>query len=303
MISAAGNLDNVTLPAMSCRKMNKMRSKDKQPGLTLTEMVVVIATIALLATLGLPAIRALLGSFETSSGTRDMVNAALSGARAIAAREQRYAGVRFQRDSAGNQYMIYIVHDPEKTGLSPGFRAAEGLKPIKLPGNTRVADLMVRVNHSPTAVGAQDSQETLLQASNLDDTNQQNLGPDGKNIYVTDMSSFSIIFSPNGKMVVHEVRIRNRDGIFQPDNSVSAKISMDDIFNSPENIVNLGIGMFVQDDYAHLGLGAESGRNRIIIYDGTQFDKLDARGRFDYLASLEPMYINPYTGTIISKRL
>jgi len=266
-------------------------------------MVVVIATIALLTTLGLPAIRALLGSFETSSGARDMISAALSGARAIAAREQRYAGVRFQRDSAGNQYMIYIVHDPEKTGLSPGFRAVDGLKPIKLPGNTRVADLMVRVNHSPTTVGARDSQETLLQASYLDDTNQQNLGPDGNNIYVTDMSSFSIIFSPNGKMVVHEVRIRNRDGIFQPDNSVSAKVSMDDIFNSPENIVNLGIGMFVQDDYAHLGLGAESGRNRIIIYDGTQFDKLNAQARFDYLKSLEPIYINPYTGTIINRRL
>jgi hypothetical protein len=163
--------------------------------------------------------------------------------------------------------------------------------------------LMVRVNHSPTAAGAQDSQDMLLQVSHLDDTNPQNLGPDGKNIYVTDMSSFSIIFSPNGKLIVHEVRIRNRNGIFQPDNTVPAKVSMDDIFNSPENIVNLGIGMFVQDDYAHLGLGAESGRNRIIIYDGTQFDKLDARGRYDYLTSLEPMYINPYTGTIISKRL
>ena len=270
--------------------------------MTLTEMVVVIATIAFLATLGLPAIRALFNSFETSSGTRDMISAALSGARAIAAKEQRYAGVRFQRDSAGNQYMIYIVHDPEKTGLSPGFRAAEGLKPIKLPNNTRVADLMVRVDHAPTAAGAQDSQETLLQVGHLDDTNPQNLGPDGKNMYVTDMSSFSIIFSPNGKLVMHEVRIRNRDGVFQPDNSASAKVSMDDIFNSPENIVNLGIGMFVQDDYANLGLGAEAGRNRIIIYDGTQFDKMGAQARFDYLKTLEPIYINPYTGTIINRR-
>jgi hypothetical protein len=162
---------------------------------------------------------------------------------------------------------------------------------------------MVRVNHNSSAAGAQDSQETLLQAVNLDDTNPQNLGPDGENIYVTDMSSFSIIFSPNGKLVVHEVRIRNRDGIFQPDNSVSAKISTDDIFNSPENITNLGVGMFVQDDYAHLGLGAEFGRNRIIIYDGVQFDKLDAQARYDYLNSIEPIYINPYTGTIINKRL
>ncbi len=283
--------------------MNEMRRQIKQSGLTLTEMVVVIATIAFLATLGLPAIRALLGSFETNSGTRDMLNAALSGARAIAAREQRYAGVRFQRDSEGNQYMIYIVHDPERTGLSPGFRAAQGLKPIKLPENTRVADLMVRVDHNPTAAGAQDSQETLLQVSNLDDTNTQNLGPDGKNMYVTDISTFSIIFSPNGKLVIHEIRIRNRDGMFQPDNSAATRVSMDDIFNSPENIANLGIGKFVQDDYANLGLGAESGRNRIIVYNGIEFDKMDAQARFDYLTSLEPVYINPYTGTTINKRL
>lgn len=280
-----------------------MRRKNEQSGLTLTEMVVVIATIALLTTLGLPAIRALLGSFESSSGTMDMISAALSGARAIAAREHRYAGIRFQQDSAGSQYMIYIVHDPEKTGLSPGFRAVQGLKPMKLPQSSRVADLMVRVNHDPNPAGAQDSRDTLLQVSHLDDMNSQNLGTDGKNIYVTDTSCFSIIFSPNGKLIVHEVRLRNREGIYQPDNSVPAKMSMDDIFNSPENIVNLGIGMFIQDDYAQMGLGAESGRNRIIIYDGSQFDKLDAQGKFDYLNSLEPVYINPYTGTIIDRRL
>ena len=66
--------------------MNKMRRNNRYPGVTLTEMVVVIATIALLATLGLPAIRALLGSFESNSGARDMLSAALSGGRAIAAR-------------------------------------------------------------------------------------------------------------------------------------------------------------------------------------------------------------------------
>ena len=281
-------------------KNNKMRSRYKYPGLTLTEMVVVIATIALLATLGLPAIRALLGSFATNSGARDMISTSLSGARAIAAREQRYAGVRFQMDSAGNQYMIHIIHDPEKTGLSSGFRAVEGLKPMKLPEHTRATNLIVRTDYNNNSVSAQDP--NFITASHFDDTNQQNLGPDGKNKYITDISTFSIIFSPAGKLITHEVRIRNEDGIFQPDNSVATKLSEDDIFNSPENIENLGIGMFVQDDYAERGLGAELSRNRIIIYDKIQFDKLDAQGRFDYLNSIEPIYINSYTGTIISSR-
>ena len=151
--------------------------------------------------------------------------------------------------------------------------------------------------------GAENSQETLLQESHLDDMNTQNLGTDGKNIFITDASSFSIIFSPNGKLIIHEVRVRNRDGIYQPDNAIPTKVSMDDIFNSPENIQNLGIGKFIQDDYAQIGLGAEMSRNRIIIYDGNQFDKLDAQGRFNYLNSIEPIYINPYTGTIIKNRI
>jgi Tfp pilus assembly protein PilE len=279
-----------------------MRTRYKYFGLTLTEMVVVIATIALLATLGLPAIRALIESFETTSSVRDMISTALSGARAIAAREQHYAGVRFQMDSAGNQYMIHIVHDPEKTGLSSGFRAVKGLKYMKLPEHIRAVDLMVRANHSPNPAGAQDASSVPLAVTGLDDTNQQNLGPDGKNIYITDTSTFSIIFSPTGKLTIHDVRVRNRDGIYQPDNTIVTKLSEDDIFNSPENIKNLGVGMFVQDDYAQLGLGAEPSRNRIITYDRNQFDKLDAQGKFDYLNSLEPIYINPYTGTIISSR-
>ena len=276
-----------------------MKKRYKNSGVTLTELAVVIATMALLATVGLPAIRALLRSFESGSGARDMISAALSGARAIAAKEHRYAGIRFQQDMEGNQFMIHIVHDPEKTGLSSGFRAVEGLKPMKLPESTRAADLMARVNHSPDPAGAQDSQDTLLQASRLDDTNPQNLGPDGKNIYITDTSSFSIIFSPSGKLITHEVRIRNRQGIYQPDNTVPARVSRDDVFNSPENIMNFGIGKFIQDDYAQQGLGAESSRNRIIIYDRTQFENMNAQGRFDYLSSIEPVYINPYTGTII----
>lgn len=277
-----------------------MRSRYVHPGLTLTEMVVVIATIALLATLGLPAIRALLGSFETNSSTRDMISTSLSGARAIAAREQRYAGVRFQMDSAGNQYMIHIIHDPERTNLSSGFRAVDSLKPMKLPEHTRVADLIVRTDHSNSSAVTDDPNS--ITAGNLDDTNQQNLDTDGKNIYVTDISTFSIIFSPTGKLVIHQVRVRNEDGIYQPDNSVATQLSEDDIFNSPENIENLEIGMFIQDDYAERGLGAELSRNNLIIYDKIQFDKLDAQEKYDYLKSIEPIYINSYTGTMISSR-
>ena len=282
------------------RTMNyKLRTKH---GLTLTEMTVVIASIVLLAAIGLPAVRVFIHSFESESGTKNMISAALSLARATAAEKQHYAGIRFQQDLSGSQYMVFIVHDFEKTGLNSGFRALEGLKPIKLPDSIGVMDLTVRTNHGTHWTAAEDLTCEPLKMSYLDDANPLNLGPDGKNKYVTDTCGFSIIFSLSGKMVIHDVRVRNRDGIYQPNNGGPAnKRSIDDIFNSEYNIKNYGVGLFVQDDYAELGLGAESSRNSFIVYDKSQFNKLNASGRFNYLISLKPIYINPYTGTVISE--
>ena len=263
-------------------------------------MVVVVATISLLVAIGLPVMHVIRESFKSRTGGKTMISAALSSARAVAAKEQRYAGIRFQQDLAGNQYMVFIVHDFGKTGLNPGFRAVEGLKPIKLPDSLGVMDLMVRINHGTHWTDAEDLLDEPLQVAHLDDANPQNFGPDQKNRFITDTSSFSIVFSPSGKLIMRDVRVRNRDGIYQPNNGASGKVSMDGIFNSSDNITNYGVGMFIQDDYAELGLGAELGRNKFVIYDKIRFDKLNATERFNYLSSLELIYINPYTGTIIS---
>jgi len=273
-----------------------MKTKSGQFGLTLPEMTVVVAIMALLAAIGLPAIRALVNSFETQSGARTMISAALSGARAIAAKEQHYAGVRFQRNSTGNQYMIYIIHDIEKTDLSPGFRAIEGVKPIKLPETTLAMDMRIRSNRAD----ASDALDESLKVAHLNDSNPLNIGFDGKNVSVTDTSTFSIIFSPAGKLVSRQVRVRNKDGIYRPNNSAAATTSTDDLFNSPHNITNFDVGMFVQDDYPELGLGAEPSRNGFVICDKAKFDELNAQGRLDYLRSLERVNINAYTGRIIS---
>ncbi len=80
-----------------------MTTRDRQSGLSLMEMIVVIGGISLLVFFGMPAVRMLLRSFETESGTRSMIQAALSSARAIAARDYHYAGIRFQVGLRGMQ--------------------------------------------------------------------------------------------------------------------------------------------------------------------------------------------------------
>ena len=267
-----------------------MRTRSKKFGLTLPEMVVVIATIALLVGFGLPAIRALLNSFESSSGAKTLISTALASARAIAAKEQRYAGVRFQQDSAGNQYMIFIVHEePSRMGnLTTGFRAVKGVKPIKLPEKVGVVDLV----YDPALLNPQG--DGIIN----DDVEINN------DDVLRDTTTFSIMFSPSGKLVIHDVRVRNRDGIYQPDNGTSNKISLDDVFNSLENINNYGVGMFIQDDYPAMGLGAELSRNSfVIIYEKDKLEQARGMGTAwsGYLAqrTLDRIYINPYTGTMI----
>ncbi|MHC4323325.1 MAG: pilus assembly FimT family protein [Planctomycetota bacterium] len=279
-----------------------MRTRAKKSGLTLPEMAVVIATIALLVGFGLPAIRALLNSFETQSGARTLISTALASARAIAAKEQSYAGVRFQRDLSGNQYMVFIVHDP--TIMAYGFRAIEGVKPIKLADNVSVMDLTVLISRnlrnpvSPQQEIRIDDPLPLLTDAERDV--QRNALIDELR-EVVDVTTFSIIFSPAGKLVIHGIRVRNRNG--QTDDS-----SNDDIFNTKNN-VDAGLGMFYQDDYfsaawTDLSLGPEPSRNSfVIVYDMDKFEQAFRTGRAwsGYLkqAAPERIYINSYTGTMI----
>jgi prepilin-type N-terminal cleavage/methylation domain-containing protein len=264
-----------------------MKTKPRQSGLTLTEMVVVVSIIAVFTVLGLPAIRAFIRSVESEGGAKAMISAALSSGRAIAAKEQHYAGIRFQnkyqQDGKGCQYMIFIVHDFDKTGLADGFRAVEGIEPIKLPDSVGVMDLRIRTNLTEADVP---DDEQIDDYSKINDPEE-----------LRDTTTFSIIFSPSGKLVIHDVRVRNRNG----ERDTSPTKSYDDVFNKRAE-VNTGVGMFYQDDYADLGLGKEPSRNSFIVYDRTVFEKLNPNSRYDdYLKDLEVVYINPYTGTMIKK--
>lgn len=273
----------------------------KQAGLSLIETMLVVATIALLVGFGLPAVHSLIHSFETENGTRSMIGAALSSARAMAIKNQRYAGIRFQKkcmskDSASPldrlmdapQYMIFIIHEePRLMGdLTVGFRAVEGLEPVKLPDTIGVIDLSEIANDA-----------------GIDD-----------DVELNDATAFSIVFSPSGKLVVHDVRVRNRHGVYRPalvgNDPGAADTSVDDIFNSVENVTAgaEAVGAFIQDDYDSnpaLGLYREASRTRFAIYEHQKLrtafmNKTAWSGYLSLLPEEAKVFVSPYTGALIS---
>ncbi len=281
-------------------------------GLTLIETTLVVATIALLVGFAVPAVKALIHSFHTESGVRSMIGAALSSARAMAMSKQRYVGVRFQKLCTSDdpldplkglleapQYMIFIMHDPQDTNLANGFRAVEGIEPIKLPDTLGVMNFSSRSGGSIGGIGF--SEIT------------------GRMVDLNDATTFSIVFGPSGRVVVHDVRVRNREGEYQPNNDPgSTKVSYDDVFNSVENICRRRRGRFIQDDYSpfknqlpgtlDLALGKEPSATNFVIYE-----QATLRGAFamrvsdvwQYLHGLEldeTLYVSSYMGSLISSK-
>jgi len=284
-----------------------MKRNLRQSGLTLVEMTTVVAIVALLTAFAIPAVRTLFNSLGSAGNVKGMISGAMASARAIAAKEQRYVGIRFQQDLEGHQYMVFVIQDSDIGAYF--FRAVEGIQPVKLPDNIGVMDLTrVYRDYNPGNYQTYITGETLIRSDTMIDSQSD----------ITDTTTFSIVFSQTGKMVIHEIRIRNRDGFV--DSKSDSNISYDDVFNKKlqvdqnqegydRNANPPGAGMFYQDDYfdpdlntyPDLGLGPEPSRRRFVIYDKIQFGKVDPNRRWtDYLRTLDVIYINPYTGTIVS---
>ncbi|HBG78051.1 MAG TPA: hypothetical protein DDW84_04270 [Phycisphaerales bacterium] len=270
----------------------KRRMPDKS-GLTVVELLVVIGIIAVVVAISLPAFNAMQKSFD-STGAEGMISAALSTARTLAISRQQYVGVRFQTsyDPADvldeEQYMIFIIYDADKTDLVCGFRAIEGYKPMKLPTNVGVIDKIRRYERIYRDCDDPFREDSLVETDL------------GDSVSITDTSAFSIVFSPAGKLVINKITCRNKDGESNPSLN-----SDDQVFNTYEKITSNSnaAGMFIQDDYANLGLSVEMSRNKLVIYNREEFKKLTtAKQRWDYLNdNSKSVYINPYTGGIIEK--
>jgi hypothetical protein len=225
----------------------------------------VMMIIAAMVAVAIPSVHVLKSSYE-STGTQSMISSAFASARAMAAQQHRYAGVRFQKmydpnDPTGSvidapQYMVFIVYD---TAIGPGqpgnlgCRAVEGVKPVKLPENLGVVDI---VPNDPNYFGSG----------------------------LVNNTSFSVLFSPTGKVIIHSLWVRNNG-------------TEDEVFNNRTSVQN-GTAMFVRDETADIELSV----GKFIIYDKKKLKAANPNFRWrDYLSTLPVVYINQYTGTMIEK--
>lgn len=250
-----------------------MKHRPKQNGLTLTEMVVVVAVIAILLGISLPTATKIMDSFEHSAGAVGLIDAALSSARALAITSGIEVGVRFQQDRKGDFYMIFILHDPASTGLAQGFRAYPNRRPMKLPKHIGVMDAELEAS------------DAFLNT------------PGG----LMNAQTFSIVFSPQGQMILYDVRVWNRDGV--PDHS-----SMDPVFNTLDRMVDPvhPAGMFLQDgEPASDGLWQESSIHSFYIYQKErlreELQKSVPTPFTGYIQNLQAESVNPYTGQLVKR--
>ena len=230
-------------------------------GFTLTELLVVISVMAVVIGLGVPAAKQIKDSFESSAGLCNVLSAALGNARAIALKNQKYAGLRFQQNLDGRQYLIFIIHDPSATGLANGFRAIQGLKPVKLPANVGLMDLSY-VDRTYSGIGVLLTAEDFPINDDLINDVEE----------ISETTTFSIVFSPSGKLTTHLVWIRNMEG--RPDSIGGLDDDSDDKVFNKKQAVDDGKAMFYQDDYSgspgllpygYLGFGPEHSRNNFVI--------------------------------------
>lgn len=238
--------------------------KVRQNGLTLTELVVVIAVAAILLGISVPAAKRIIESFDHSAGPRSLIHAALSSARALAIAHSTPAGIRFQRDRKGDFNMIFIYHKDVSSSYATEFIAVPNRPPIKLPSSVGVIA------------------GTVQSDVDLNETNLVNA------------QTFSIVFSEQGRLISFPVRALNRDG--KDDDS-----SRDPIFNTRANVDGGIAGMFYQDAGPG-GLNEEDSIASFYIYDTKRFSQVEGNQWFTgYLRYLSKEFVNPHTGELIQR--
>ncbi|KPK76172.1 MAG: hypothetical protein AMJ79_07870, partial [Phycisphaerae bacterium SM23_30] len=115
-----------------------MKNKPRQYAFSLAELLVVMAIIGLMLGLTMPSVNTMIHSHHLAS-VKTLIRSALTQAQVYAASNQKYAGLRFQQDLDGKQYVVLIEHQPRcivsgaLENIGERYTAIPKVKPIALP--------------------------------------------------------------------------------------------------------------------------------------------------------------------------
>ena len=257
--------------------------KKRQSGFTLIEIMVVVGIVMLLAIATVPNMAGMIRSHRISAA-KNLVRAALTQAQGHAAKNQKYAGVRFQFDrdgwELGRQYVVLIESENEPS-YTDRFIAVRNAKPVTLPRGIGLLSNNLDING-----------DSFVDNNDLD-----------TNVRLLNATTFSILFSPTGQLLTKTVNLRRKHDYDSSGNPIEDRII------HYANMVNNGYSLLYCDDEYNGGTLVtpwcvnESSATGLYIYETDAMSELEFDNRYDgYVSTLEPTIINMYTGTIIEER-
>jgi len=286
-----------------------MRHKRKADAFTLVELLVVVTIIGIMLGLTMPSFNTMMKSQQAASA-KTLIRTALAQAQIYASSNQKYAGLRFQPDADGRPNIILIEHAPRclvtdlsgvitEDNVAERFTAIPNAKPVALPEGIGVISLEVL---TPPIVGNPGFQENSNQyLDNFTDNRSCLLGA----------STFTIIFSPTGQLIIKSVVVRERQLTDTFGNLVDLTFGSYARFHTPLAIPK---PRFYQDNYKFkFGTNIwpwfndsikwcdrEDSTYGMYIYEEEPMLAANKDLRYtEYISLLKPILINTYTGKLI----
>ena len=159
-----------------------MRLQRSHPGFTLIELLVVIAIIGILVALAVPTLANLFGGGGAQA--RNVLDAQLRVARALAIRDRQFTGVHFQRHCRTGEYWLAIVRF---NGVGSCDGLVEGTTPVKLPGGTGVGEVTAAKFVDPVSGNYMDDKFDTDEPADVDD--------------VDDFTTLTVLFDTAGRLI------------------------------------------------------------------------------------------------------
>jgi len=273
-------------------RFTRLTQSDRAAGFTLVELLTVMAIIAVMALLVLPGFTRMISSNKEGAAL-NLIRAALVEAQVHAAQTQKYAGIRFQFDkngwAGGRQYLVLIEKSSGSTNADE-YNAAPNAKPTALPEGIGVIDYSMLMQYP-------------VNQSQIDDNNY-NLSDNDTNRYgLLGSTTFSILFSPTGQLVVKNIYINRWDEYDQVFNS-DYYVNLPPVKGQlPPPLLSHDRNWPTQSEYGSDWCRQEDSAKGFYIFEvNKMLQDVNPGTRWsDYIGTVEvePVLINMYTGTII----